>query len=94
MHHRFNDLIMDVSKDYDLVLIDTPPILAVTDAAIIGESAGTALMVAKFELNTPREVEVSVKRFLQNGIEIKGVVINAVIRRAANLYNYNYDYKY
>lgn len=98
MHARFGELIMEVSKEYDLVLIDTPPILAVTDAAIIGKSAGTSLMVARFEVNTPREVAVSVKRFAQNGIEIKGVILNAVVRRVSSYYgggyeNYNYNYK-
>lgn len=41
MHPRFNELISQVSKLYDLVIIDTPPILAVTDAAIIGRYVGT-----------------------------------------------------
>lgn len=97
MHHRFNDLVVEVSKGYDLVLIDTPPILAVTDAAIIGKSAGTSLMVARFALNTPREVEASIKRFTQSGVDIKGVILNAVVRRAANFYSYGYElynYKY
>jgi tyrosine-protein kinase Etk/Wzc len=78
-------------------LIDTPPILAVTDAAIIGKHAGTALMVARFELNTPKEVEVSFRRFEQNGVEIKGVILNAVVRKASNYYGsgyYYYDYNY
>jgi len=37
-------------------------------------------------------VDVSFKRFAQNGIEIKGVIINAVVRKAANAYGYGYDY--
>ncbi len=49
-------------------------------------------MVARFELNSPKEVEMSVKRFEQNGVEIKGVILNAVIKRASNYYNYGYDY--
>lgn len=92
MHSRFSEMLKWASERYDLVLIDTPPILAVTDAAIIGKHAGTALMVARFELNTPKEVEVSFKRFEQNGIDIKGVILNAVMRKASNYYNYGYDY--
>ncbi|WP_337264283.1 MULTISPECIES: tyrosine-protein kinase Wzc [unclassified Serratia (in: enterobacteria)] len=92
MHSRFAEMLKRVSEDYDLVLVDTPPILAVTDAAIIGKHAGTTLMVARFELNTPKEVEVSVKRFEQNGIDIKGVILNAVMKKASNYYNYGYDY--
>ncbi|HHQ6568760.1 TPA: tyrosine-protein kinase Wzc [Serratia fonticola] len=92
MHSRFTELLNYVSNKYDMVLIDTPPILAVTDAAIVGKLAGTSLMVARFEVNSPKEVEVAFKRFEQNGIEIKGVILNAVLRKAANYYNYGYDY--
>lgn len=92
MHKRFADVIQWASENYDLVLVDTPPILAVTDAAIIGKQAGTSLMVARFELNSPKEVEVSFKRFEQNGVEIKGVILNAVMKKASNYYNYGYDY--
>ncbi|WP_338557115.1 polysaccharide biosynthesis tyrosine autokinase [Erwinia sp. E_sp_B04_7] len=92
MHNRMNELLEWASKNYDLVLIDTPPILAVTDASIIGKLAGTSLMVARFETNTLKEVDISYKRFAQNGIEIKGVILNAVVRKATNAYGYGYDY--
>ncbi|MBP2156601.1 tyrosine-protein kinase Etk/Wzc [Erwinia rhapontici] len=92
MHSRMNELLDWASQHYDLVLIDTPPILAVTDASIIGKLAGTSLMVARFETNTLKEVEISYKRFAQNGIDIKGVILNAVVRKSANAYGYGYDY--
>lgn len=92
MHRRMGELLEWASKNYDLVLIDTPPILAVTDASIIGKLAGTSLMVARFETNTTKEIDVSFKRFAQNGIEIKGVILNAVVRKASNSYGYGYDY--
>ncbi len=72
MGARFNELIDWASKNYDIVMIDTPPILAVTDAAIIGHRAGTSLMIARFASNTVKEIEVSIRRFNQNGIDVKG----------------------
>lgn len=92
MHNRMNELLHWASMNYDLVLIDTPPILAVTDASIIGKLAGTSLMVVRFETNTLKEVEFSYRRFMQNGIEIKGVILNAVVRKASNAFGYGYDY--
>lgn len=92
MHPRMEELLKWARENYDIVLIDTPPILAVTDAAIIGKLAGTSLLVARFETNTLKEVEISYKRFTQNGIDIKGVILNAVVRKAANAYGYGYDY--
>lgn len=92
MHPRMEQLLSWAGQNYDIVLIDTPPILAVTDAAIIGKLAGTSLLVARFETNTIKEIEISYKRFIQNGTEIKGVILNAVVRKAANAYGYGYDY--
>ncbi|MGK2960224.1 MAG: tyrosine-protein kinase Wzc [Candidatus Malihini olakiniferum] len=99
MHSCFVALIKWTAKNYDLVLLDTPPILAVTDAAIISSHSGTSLLVARFETNTVKEIEVSIRRFEQNGAEIKGVILNAIVKRAASYYGYSnyhyytYDYK-
>ncbi|MCG5050050.1 tyrosine-protein kinase Wzc [Pectobacterium brasiliense] len=93
MHSRFSQFIDWASEHYDIVLLDTPPILAVTDAAIISRNAGTSLLVARFEVNTLKEIEVSIRRFEQNGTEIKGVILNAIVKRAASYYGYgNYNY--
>ncbi|QTF09279.1 tyrosine-protein kinase Wzc [Brenneria izadpanahii] len=93
MHSHFSVFIDWASQHYDIVLLDTPPILAVTDAAIISRHAGTSLLVARFEMNTLKEIEVSIRRFEQNGAEIKGVILNAIVKRAASYYGYgNYDY--
>ncbi|WP_276972258.1 polysaccharide biosynthesis tyrosine autokinase [Tatumella ptyseos] len=92
MHSRFQQLIEWASQNYDLVLVDTPPILAVTDAAIIGRYAGTTLLVARFEQNTAKEMEVSVRRFEQSGIEIKGCILNGVIKKASSYYGYGYSH--
>ncbi|APS29377.1 tyrosine-protein kinase Wzc [Pectobacterium brasiliense] len=93
MHSRFSQFIDWATKNYDIVLLDTPPILAVTDAAVISRHAGTSLLVARFEVNTLKEIEVSIRRFEQNGTDIKGVILNAIVKRAASYYSYgNYDY--
>ncbi|MGS3247546.1 polysaccharide biosynthesis tyrosine autokinase [Klebsiella michiganensis] len=92
MHPRFESLLKQVSQEYELVIIDTPPILAVTDAAIIGRYAGTTLLVARFEVNTPKELMVSVKRFDQSGITIKGCILNGVVKKASSYYGYGYNH--
>lgn len=92
MHKNFSDLISWASGHYDLVILDTPPILAVTDAAIIGSYVGTTLLVARFELNTPKEIEVSIKRFEQSGVPIKGCILNGVVKKASSYYGYGYSH--
>ncbi len=92
MHHRFDSLIKWASANYDLVIIDTPPILAVTDAAIIGNYAGTTLLVARFEENTAKEIEVSIKRFENSGVTVKGCILNGAMKKASNYYGYGYSH--
>lgn len=92
MHPRFKELVEWASQHYDLVLIDTPPVLAVTDPSIVASHAGTTLMVARFGQNTVKEIEVARNRFEQSGIEVKGVILNAVEKKASSSYGYGYGY--
>jgi tyrosine-protein kinase Etk/Wzc len=97
MHKRLSSMLDWASDNYDLVIIDTPPVLAVTDAAIIGRCAGTSLLVARYGTNTVKEVEVSIRRFEQVGVQIKGCILNGVLKKASSYYGYGYsqyDYSY
>ncbi|MEA4359316.1 polysaccharide biosynthesis tyrosine autokinase, partial [Klebsiella pneumoniae] len=91
MNKRFGDLLEWANNNYDIVVLDTPPILAVTDAAVIGHYVGTTLLVARFELNTAKEIEVSIKRFEQTGIIVKGCILNGVVKKASSYYGYGYN---
>ncbi len=92
MHPRFATLLEWASQNYDLVLIDTPPLLAVTDAAIVGRLVGTTLLVTRFAVTAAKEAEITQSRLEQNGIEVKGVILNAMEKRAASYYGGNYGY--
>ncbi|MEN0610727.1 tyrosine-protein kinase [Klebsiella oxytoca] len=92
MHRRFQDLLSWASQHYDIVVLDTPPILAVTDAAIIGNYVGTTLLVARFEQNTTKEIQVSIKRFEQSGVHVKGCILNGVVKKASSYYGYGYNH--
>ncbi|MBN5313445.1 polysaccharide biosynthesis tyrosine autokinase [Serratia marcescens] len=92
MHERLAALLTWADKNYDLIVIDTPPILAVTDAAIIGGYAGTTLLVARFEQNTAKEIEVSIKRFEQSGVVVKGCILNGMVKKASSYYGYGYNH--
>ncbi|HAS6057301.1 TPA: polysaccharide biosynthesis tyrosine autokinase [Vibrio vulnificus] len=95
MHPRFKELVDWASEHYDLVIIDTPPVLAVTDPSIVGAIAGTTLMVARFGQNTVKEIDVARNRFEQAGIEVKGVILNAIEKKASSSYGYGYyNYSY
>ncbi|EJD6410992.1 polysaccharide biosynthesis tyrosine autokinase [Providencia sp. PROV170] len=91
MSERFKRLLDTVKGQYDVVVIDTAPILAITDSAIIGKYVGTSLLIAYYGVNTVKDVELSLKRFKQNDIEITGVILNGIDAKSDD-YNYVYEY--
>lgn len=93
MTPSFNELLAQVGPQYDIVIIDTPPVLAVTDAAVIGNQVGTCLMVVRFGLNQQREIALAKQRLEQNGVEVKGAIFNGVQKRSGGHYAYTY-YEY
>lgn len=94
MHPRFPQLLDMLSAQYDIVVIDTPPVLAVTDAAVIGHHVGTCLMVVRWGLNQQREIALAKQRLEQNGVEVRGAIFNAVQKRGQGQYAYTYyDYQ-
>ncbi|MBP3985331.1 polysaccharide biosynthesis tyrosine autokinase [Pseudoxanthomonas helianthi] len=93
MRNRFADVLGQLSSRYDAVVIDTPPVLAVTDAALIGQNVGTCLMVVRWGLNRQREIVLAKRRLEQNGVEVDGAIFNGVENRGAGQYAYShYEY--
>ncbi|HCB1993961.1 TPA: polysaccharide biosynthesis tyrosine autokinase [Klebsiella pneumoniae] len=92
MHQRMGEFLNWANEHYDMVILDAPPILAVTDAAVIGNYAGTTLLVARFELNTTKEMTIAFKRFDQSGINVKGCILNGIVKKASSYYGYGYHH--
>jgi len=76
----------ELSKEYDVIFFDTPPILAVTDASIIGLHCDTNMMVARFGVCTQTEINAATIRFELNGNETTGVIFNAVEKKTSGYY--------
>ncbi|WP_296241325.1 polysaccharide biosynthesis tyrosine autokinase [uncultured Enterobacter sp.] len=94
MSERFNQLLEWANKSYDIVIIDTPPVLPVTDAAIIGRSAGTSLVVARYGKDSVQDIAVSIQRLEYGGGTVKGAILNGVVKRSLSTCGYyHYDYK-
>ena len=85
------------SGHYETVIIDSPPVLAVTDAVIVGQLCGMALMVARFSESAHKEIMISANRLRQSGVNLKGSILNAVEKRSSSYYGYGgyyaYDYR-
>ena len=91
---RFSELLEQLSQQYDHIIIDTPPILAVTDGIIISQFAGVNLVVARYAKTQMRELELAINRFEQAGSKVNGVILNDVQTTIGGNYGYNYAYAY
>ena len=89
-HSDVGALLESVSGHYDLVLVDSPPILALADALVIGSHAGAVFLVARAGVSTEREITESVKRLNQAGVMPYGVLFNDVAPRLSG-YGYKHD---
>lgn len=90
-------LLKTVGANYDMVVIDTPPVLAVSDTQVIAPLAGTVFMVARAEISTLSELQESAKRLGRSGVTVRGVIFNDLNlskRRYGYGYGYGYGYKY
>ncbi|WP_326517958.1 polysaccharide biosynthesis tyrosine autokinase [Acinetobacter sp. CAAS 2-6] len=90
---QFSDLLKQLSGRYDHILLDTPPVLAVTDGIIVSQYAGVNLVVARYSKTQMKELELTLNRFEQAGVKVNGFILND-IQRAAGGYGYGYGYNY
>ena len=90
-----------LSELYDLVVVDTPPVLVAADTMTVAAHAGTVLLVARADQSTMGELKESVRRLALGGRAATGVLLNAmnVDKRAYSAYKYgryrytNYNYE-
>lgn len=98
MSSNTSDLLKYLSSLYDIVMIDSPPVLAVSDTAIFAPQAGTTFLVARSDVSTLGELQETTKRLSQSGVTVKGVIFNGLDlskRRYGYGYKYNnYAYRY
>ena len=90
---KLSELLDQVSPLYDHIIIDTPPVLAVTDGIIISQYAGVNLVIARYAKSQMKELELTINRFEQVGVKINGFILND-IQRATGGYGYGYNYAY
>ncbi len=91
----FVSMLARLSEQYDLVVIDTPPVLVASDTASVGTHAGTVLLVARVNVSTMGELKESTRRLALGGKAATGVLLNAMdtSRRSYGAHKYG-RYRY
>ena len=80
MHRDFLAFMRRVESEYDVVLIDSPPVLPVADSGIVAKLAGTVFMVARHGVSSLADMREAARRFAQIGVPIRGVIFNDMSR--------------
>jgi capsular exopolysaccharide synthesis family protein len=92
---RVDELVKIARKNYDLVLIDTPPMLTMPDARVLARSADGVILVARANRTTRDAIQSACKRFLEDGAQVLGAVLNDWNPKRSNRYgNYRYYDRY
>ncbi|MGF6779630.1 polysaccharide biosynthesis tyrosine autokinase [Paraburkholderia sp. GAS334] len=90
MMPRFRQLLEHLNHRFDLVIIDTPPLLAVSDAAIIANGAGKTVLILRSGMQTEEEITETITKLERAGAWVVGVVFNAVPLRRSERRSYSY----
>jgi tyrosine-protein kinase Etk/Wzc len=90
---RFGEILARLEQEFDLVIVDTPPLLAVADAAVIAHIAGSTVLVMRSGAHTEGHVADALKKLRRARARVVGGVMNAVPLKSHNK-NGTYDYAY
>ena len=97
MHKNFSEVLDYLDERFDMTILDTPPLLAVTDPMIVGKYVGITLLVAKHLVTNLAELKASMKTAETNGLKITGAVLNFYdATKSKGVYgaaSYQYEYK-
>lgn len=91
---RLNGLMKELGLRYDYIIIDTPPILAASDAMILAQYADKVLMVTRYDNSIEGQLVYAVNQMNKANIEVDGIILNDVQQGIMSKYSYHYSYAY
>ncbi len=94
---RLTDIVAELAKRFDIVVIDTPPVLGLADTVLIGSAADATLFVVEANGSHHGHAKAAVRRLTANGITMIGALLTKYDARKIGYgygYGYNYAYSY
>lgn len=89
---KFTNFLNAAREEYDYIIIDTPPVLAVPDARIIGQSVDAIVYAVKWDKTSHRQVREGLKAFEDVNIRISGLVLSQISSKGMKRYGYGDSY--
>ena len=90
----FEHLMTELNLHYDYIIIDSPPVLAASDAMILSQYADKVLMVARYDKSIEGQVVYAVNQMNKANIKVDGIILNDVQQGLLSKYSYHYSYAY
>jgi len=89
---RFSSLIAELRDRYDIIIIDTPPVLIVPDARVIAQQVDTTVFVVKWDGTEQEQVIAALREFESVSRPVSGLVLNQISPRGMKRYGYGNSY--
>ncbi|MBN3810605.1 polysaccharide biosynthesis tyrosine autokinase [Paraburkholderia sp. Ac-20347] len=81
LRDRFGSILKSLAATYDMVIVDSPPVLAVTDPMLIGKEAGATLMVVRHGKHSAAELRETTRQLASSGVTVDGLLLTDVPQR-------------
>ncbi len=91
---EMSSLLETLKKDFDLILIDTPPVLAVTDSVILASKSDSVILVYRVGKTARSILSRSKTQLIDSGAKVSGIILNNISPEMEMRYGYYYHYKY
>ncbi|WP_201537907.1 polysaccharide biosynthesis tyrosine autokinase [Psychrobacter immobilis] len=94
LNDNFGQLMVELKSQYDYIIIDSPPVLAASDAIVLGQYADKVLMVTRYDDSIEGQLVYAIKQMNKANIQVDGIILNDVQQGLMSKYSYHYSYAY
>ncbi|WP_201527685.1 polysaccharide biosynthesis tyrosine autokinase [Psychrobacter frigidicola] len=91
---KFSSLMTELKAHYDYIIMDSPPVLAASDAIILSAYADKVLMVTRYNRSIEGQLAYAIKQLNKANVQVDGIILNDVQQGIMDKYSYHYSYAY
>lgn len=85
-------VLRNLKKSWDVIVVDGPPVLAVSDAMILARSVDMTVLIVRIGTTARRDLETAITQLRQGGVTLGGVIVTQTRERGESYYGHDYDY--
>ena len=90
----FSQLMTEMKTQYDYIIIDSPPILAASDAMVLAQHADKVLIVTRYDDSIESQLVYAIKQMGKANVDVDGIILNDLQHNLMSKYSYHYNYAY